>query len=101
MSLSERRRNDIPFIGGDIHDDMYYLTDSGKYFDMTEEPFYPDFESWYSALHGFVVRSEMIVEDVRECDTAAVKGWLEMAFAAGYQLGYETACAKYQREDDV
>jgi hypothetical protein len=66
-NLSRRRIDDIPFIGGDLHDSMYYETESDKVFDMTER-FYPDFNTWWNELQGFSIRSEAIAEDVKEGD---------------------------------
>ena len=43
--LSRRRMDDVPFIGSDP-EDFYYETTSGKVFDMTENRFFPDFDSW-------------------------------------------------------
>jgi hypothetical protein len=102
MNLSNRRRDDIPFIGSDP-EDMYYESESGKVFDMTENRFFPDFDSWWEEFHGFAFRSEIIMDDIREGKVESVKEWMRLAFLAGQMLGYEE-CAAFginNVEDDV
>jgi hypothetical protein len=79
MSLSERRKDDVPFIGSD---DFYYETESGKIFDQTLEA---PFEQWYNESQGFAVRSELIISEVRPKDPIILKEWLNAAFVAGQQ----------------
>jgi hypothetical protein len=92
MNLSNRRRDDIPFIGSDP-EDMYYETESGEVFDMTEKQFYPDFESWWDEFQGFAFRSEAIVDDIKVGDVKSIKEWMRLAFLAGQLLGYEECAA--------
>lgn len=83
-NLSERRKDDVPFIGSD---DMYYETESGKVFDLTEDTPYRCFDDWYNELRGYSYRSEWIHNDIDIKDHDAALEWLKQAFQVGYLLG--------------
>lgn len=100
MSLSSRRRDDVPFIGSDP-EDFYYQTESGGVFDMTNHKFFADFDEWWNDASGYCLRCETILGDIREGNIDAIKEWMQLAFLDGERLGYEECCAQYQREDDV
>ena len=77
MSLSERRKDDVPFIGSD---DMYYETESGKIFDQTTDSL---FDKWYNEHLGFSFRSEWIQGDVKPDNPDMLNYHLHQAFEAG------------------